>query len=224
MENDPAIWQVALFLVGSYLLGSIPSAYLAGRWLKGIDVRQYGTGNVGGSNVYHSVSRWAIIPVAIFDIGKAALAAWLALYVLEWGPGVAMAAGLCVFIGHTWSLFLGFKGGRGLSCVAGTLLVVFPWGGLILIALVLLGVPLKNTVTTSIALLLLPLVSVALGEPAAVTWGCLAFILLTALKRLEGNRVPLPSGKDRWPVIWRRLWLDRDIADHKEWLARRPEL
>ena len=129
MDNNLTVWQVLLFLVGAYLLGSIPSAYQAGRWLKGIDVRQYVTGNVGGSNVFHSVSRWAIVPVAIFDIGKAALAAWLALYVLEWGPAVAMAAGLCVFIGHNWSLFLDFKGGRGLSCVAGTLLVVFPWGG-----------------------------------------------------------------------------------------------
>lgn len=222
MDNDLILWQVGLFLAGAYLLGSIPSAYLAGRWLKGIDVRQYGTGNVGGSNVWHSVAHWAIVPVAIFDIGKAAFAAWLALYVLEWGYGVAMAAGICVAIGHAWSIFLGFQGGRGLSCVVGLLAVTFPVGALILVVFVVSGFLLKNTAGTTIGLLLLPPVSIALGEPTAVTWGCIALILFTGIKRLEGNRVPLPAGKDRWPVIMRRLWQDRDIADHEEWLSRRP--
>ena len=222
MDNDPAVWQVALFLVGSYLLGSVPSAYLAGRWVKGIDIRQYGTGSVGGSNVWNSVAHWAVVPVAIFDIGKAALVAWLALYMLEWGEGVAMAAGLCAAIGHAWPIFLNFTGGRGVGCIFGTLVVVFPWGALILITLVILGYLLKNTAGTSIGLLLLPPASLASGEPAAVTWGCVAFILFTAAKRLEGNRVPMPASKDRWPVVWRRLWLDRDMVDHKEWRTRRP--
>jgi len=219
---DVRVWQVILFLVGAYLIGSVPSAYLAGRWLKGIDVREYGSGNVGGSNVWHSVARWAIVPVAIFDIGKAALMTWLAMVVLEWGAGLALVAGLFVAIGHAWSIFLRFSGGRGLSCLVGTLLVAFPTGCLVLVVAVVLGYLLKNTAGTTIGFLLLPVTSLVMAEPAAVTLGCLAIILFTALKRLEGNRKPLPQGSDRWPVIWRRLWLDRDIADHEEWLKRRP--
>jgi glycerol-3-phosphate acyltransferase PlsY len=222
VNNDVVTWQAILLLVGAYLLGSIPSAYLAGRWIKGIDVREYGSGNVGGSNVWHSVARWAIVPVAIFDIGKAVLMTWLTMYTLEWGVGLAFMAGLCVAIGHAWSIFLGFSGGRGLSCVVGTLVVVFPIGCLVLVIGVFLGYLLKNTAGTTIGMLLLPVVSLTMGELAAVTLGCLGIILFTALKRLEGNRRPLPQGKDRWPVIWRRRLLDRDIADHKEWLKRRP--
>jgi len=219
---DVEVWQVILFLVGAYLLGSVPSAYLVGRWLKGIDVREYGSGNVGGSNVWHSVARWAIVPVAIFDIGKAALMTWLAMVVLEWGAGLALVLGLFVAIGHAWSIFLRFSGGRGLSCLVGTLVVAFPTGCLVLVVAVVLGYLLKNTAGTTIGFLLLPVTSLAMAEPAVVTLGCLAIILFTALKRLEGNRKPLPQGSDRWPVIWRRLWLDRDIADHEEWLKRRP--
>jgi len=53
-------------------------------------------------------------------------------------------------------------------------------------------------------------------------WGCVAAIVLTAVKRLEANRAPLPSGPERRQVIWRRLWLDRDIPSHEAWVARGP--
>ena len=222
MTSDPLLWQLALFLIGSYLLGAIPSAYLMGRWLRGIDIREYGSGNVGGSNVWHSVSRWAIVPVALFDIGKAVFVAWLALYFLEWGPGVAMGGGIMTLIGHAWSLFLDFNGGRGLSCIVGMLVVIFPLGGIFLIIAVITGYLLKNTGGTTLGLLALPFISLVSGEPLAVTLGTVGLILVTAIKRLEGNRVPLPEGDERWSVAWRRIWLDRDIADHQEWLKRRP--
>ena len=61
-----------------------------------------------------------------------------------------------------------------------------------------------------------------MAQPVEVTLGCLAMVLIAVLKRLEANRAPLPAGPERWPTIWRRVWLDRDIADHEEWLARRP--
>ena len=67
-----------LVLVG-YLLGSIPTAYLAGLWLKGIDLRKYGSGTVSGSMVWEHVARWAVIPVGIFDLLKASFPTWLAL-------------------------------------------------------------------------------------------------------------------------------------------------
>ena len=61
-----------LLLLVAYLLGSVPSAYLIAKWTRGIDIRQYGSGNVGASNISTVVSkRWAI-PVTIFDIGKGA--------------------------------------------------------------------------------------------------------------------------------------------------------
>ena len=215
------VWQTISLLVGAYLLGSVPTAYLSGRWLRGIDVRQHGTGNVGGSNVWHSVAHWAVVPVGLFDVVKAALPAWLALGPLHLGYPVAVAAGLCAGLGHAWSLYLGFTGGRALSTILGTLAVVFPSGALIQLLVMGLGLALRfEALSALLGLLALPLLGLAFGQPPAVTWGCVAMILLTAVKRVEANGAPLPSGPERWRVTWRRLWLDRDILSHEKWVAR----
>lgn len=222
-REEGMVWQAVLLCVGAYLVGGFPTAYVVGRLVKGIDIRQHGTGNVGVSNVWHSVARWAVIPTAIGDVGKAVLPTWLALGPLDLGYPAAVAAGLCAALGHAWSPYLGFTGGRGLASMIGTLLVVFTWGGLIQVLAMVLGLVLKVELFTTLSLLLMPLLSLAFGRPAAATWGCVAMIVITLAKRLEANRTPLPAGRDRWRVIWRRIWLDRDVPSHKEWLSRPPE-
>jgi len=215
-------WRAIALLAAAYLLGSIPTAYLTGRWLRGIDVRRYGTGNVGGSNIWHSVARWAMVPVGLFDVSKAALPAWLALSQPELGYPWAVGAGMCAALAHAWSPFLGFTGGRALSCILGTLAVVFPWGALIQLLVMGLGLALHVDLMTILGLLTLPILSLTFGQPPTVTWGCVAMILLTAAKRVEANHTPLPRSSEKWAVVWRRLWLDRDIPSHEEWVARRP--
>ena len=121
------IVESALLIVSGYLLGSIPTAYLVGRWIKDLDLRRYGSGTVSGSMVWEHVARWAVVPVGLFDMFKAALPAWLGLR-LELGMPVAVAAGLAAVAGHNWPVFLRFTGGRGLGSFMGVLLVVFPWG------------------------------------------------------------------------------------------------
>jgi len=74
----------------------------------------------------------------------------------------------------------------------------------------------------TLGLLTLPILSLTFGLPPAVTWGCIAMILLTAAKRVEANRTLLPRSPEKWAVVWRRLWLDRDIPSHEEWVARKP--
>ncbi len=222
MENDTTIWLILLYLLAAYLFGAIPSAYIIVRLLKGTDIRDYGSGNVGGSNAGNALGLWAMILIAAIDIAKGALVVWLAFYPLDFGYAPAVAAGLCATIGHNWSIYLRFSGGRGLSTMVGTLLVVFPWGAVFFLLSAFIGWRLKSTAGSSVGLLGLPLLSLLLDMPPAVTWGALAMILITSLKRLEANRRPLPDGPDRWAVIWRRLWLDRDLADHAQWLARRP--
>ena len=216
------IWQLILYLVGAYLIGSIPTAYLAGRLLKGIDIREYGSGNVGGSNAGNTLGRPLMFIVGFIDIIKVALPTWLALVPLDLGYGPAVAAGLSATIGNNWSILLGFTGGRGLSAFLGMLVIVFPVGAGFLMLAIIIGFFFRTTAGSTVGLLGLPFLSMALDMPDAVTWGCVGMILITALKRLEANRSPLPPGPERWGVIWRRLWLDRDIADHQKWLARRP--
>jgi glycerol-3-phosphate acyltransferase PlsY len=221
-QMTQGVWQILLLCVGAYLLGSIPTAFLVGRLILGGDIRKYGTGNVGGNNLWHSGVRWAIAPVGLFDIAKAAFPAWLALGPLKLGYGAAVMAGICAAIGHAWSIFLDFSGGRAVSTIIGTLLVVFPAGAFFQLLIMGVGLLLRVHLLTTFGLLALPFLSAASGRPPAVTWGCIAMIALTAAKRLEANGAPLPPGQERWSVLWRRLWLDRDIASHEQWVARRP--
>jgi glycerol-3-phosphate acyltransferase PlsY len=216
--------MAVLLIVAGYLLGSIPSAYLAGRWTKGLDLRRYGSGTVSGSMVWEHVARWAVIPVGLFDVGKAALPAWLGLR-LGLGMPVAAAAGLAAVAGHNWPIFLHFTGGRGLGAFMGVLLVIYPWGFPWMLAFLAVGWRLGDSAPWALAsLVTLPVLSYLAGGPEVVAPAAGLMLLLTLAKRLEANRRPLPPpGPERRQVILRRLFFDRDIAAHAEWIRRRPE-
>jgi len=212
-----------LLITGGYLLGSIPSAYWAGRWIKGIDLRQYGSGTVSGSMVWEHVARWAIFPVGIFDIAKAALPTWLGLE-LDLGENIAAAAGLAAVVGHNWPIYLGFKGGRGLSPFIGVLLIIFPWGFPWMLAFLAIGFLLGDSAPWALASLgTLPLPAYWLDKLATVSFAAGSMLLVTLGKRLEANGRPLPPpGIERRQVLLRRLILDRDILSHTEWINRQP--
>lgn len=224
MEGADMTIELVLLVAGGYLLGSIPTAYLAGRWLKGIDVRRFGSGTVSGSMVYEHVARWAVIPVGLFDLGKAALPAWLAVQ-LGFGLPMAAAGGLAAVAGHNWPLFLRFKGGRGLGCYLGVLLVIFPWGFPWLLTFLAVGWRLGDSAPWALAgLVTLPAFACIIGGPHVAGPATAMMLALTLAKRLEANGRPLPpSGPERRQVILRRLFLDRDIASHEEWIRREPE-
>jgi glycerol-3-phosphate acyltransferase PlsY len=215
--------ESGLLVILGYLLGSIPTAYLVGRWLKNLDLRSYGSGTVSGSMVFEHVARWAVVPVGLFDVGKAALPAWLGLQ-LGMGVEAATAAGLAAVAGHSWSVFLRFTGGRGLSPYMGLLLIVFPWGFPWMLAFLAVGWRLGDSAPWALAsLVTLPLLGHLVGDPQVVAPASGMMLLLTLAKRLEANRRPLPPpGPERRSVIMRRLFLDRDVASHAEWINRRP--
>lgn len=114
-----------LILLISYIIGAIPAAYIAGR-IKGIDIRKVGSKNVGGMNTFSSVGKIAGLLVAIFDVGKGALVAWLATFLSEGHPFVPLLAVVFAIIGHNWMIFIGFRGGKGLSTLIGALLFLSP--------------------------------------------------------------------------------------------------
>jgi len=214
------VMSILLVIVG-YLLGSIPSAYVAGKWLKGVDLRWRGSGTVSGTGVYYHAARWAVVPVGLFDIAKASLSTWVGLR-LGLGLPIALAAGLAAVIGHDWPLYLRFKGGRGISPFIGVSLVVFPWGFPWLLAFLAIGRVLNYTaVVALLGIGSLPLLTWWLGKPPAVTWACVGMVLLTVIKRLEANRLPLPPpGPERRRVLLRRLLLDRDTRARDAWVHR----
>ena len=113
-------------LIGAYLLGGIPTAYLAGRLVRGIDIRDHGSGNVGATNAVR-VLGWRIgIPVLLADILKgvaAVLVCRLLWPELSWMPVIGGVVSIC---GHIWTVFLGFKGGKGVATSTGVFLALSP--------------------------------------------------------------------------------------------------
>ena len=119
-------------VVLGYLLGSIPSAYIATRLAVGKDLRQLGGGNVGGLNVYREVGLVPAAVAGIADVGKGAAAVAIAY----WGLALtdltqpwALAAGLAAVVGHNWMVFLKFSGGKGMGPTIGALFVLLPLYG-----------------------------------------------------------------------------------------------
>ena len=120
------------FIVGKillgYLLGSISGSLLLGR-LRGIDIRQHGSGNAGGTNALRTLGLKFAAGVMLIDVGKGALATWIGL---QGGADpqlalrVALACGFAAVLGHVWPLFHGFRGGKGVATVIGLLLVLWP--------------------------------------------------------------------------------------------------
>lgn len=116
----------ALALAGSYLVGAIPASYLVARLGRGIDLREHGSGNLGATNLYRTLGWKFAVPVGIFDIGKGAVP------VLFFAPAVsasrffALACGLTAVVGHVFSVFVRFKGGKGVATAAGAMLAIAP--------------------------------------------------------------------------------------------------
>jgi glycerol-3-phosphate acyltransferase PlsY len=214
-------FQPMLLILGGYLLGSIPSGYLAGRWIKGIDLRKYGSGTVSGSMVWEHVAHWAIIPVGVMDILKATFPVWLGLK-LSMSEEVSVAAGLAAVVGHNWPIYLHFSGGRGISPFLGVLLIVFPWGFPWMLLFLAVGYLLGDSAPWALAgLILLPLFNHWIGGPAIIFWLTAFMLVITIIKRLEANHRPLPQERRaRRTVLLRRIFFDRDIASHKEWINR----
>ncbi len=220
------IIKFVLLLLGGYLLGSVPSAYLVAKWSRGIDIRQYGSGNVGASNVFSVVSkRWAI-PVTIFDIGKGALTVWVA-ELLGLGAAQQVAAGLMTITGHNWPIFLRFQGGRGIFTSLGVIAMLSPKLGLITLIIAYILAPLRQlALGVTLALVSLPLFSWFLSQPLdiderlPITLGFVALALIGLSKRLVAPRTSLSQSVSTAQLVVNRLLFDRDIRDRKAWISR----
>lgn len=116
-----------LLVAVSYLLGSIPSSYLAGRLARDIDLREHGSGNLGATNTFRVLGAWVAAPVLLFDLAKGWFPAW---YFPLWDTAAAwqwaLAYGAAAIVGHVFSVFMGFRGGKGVATAAGVFLALAP--------------------------------------------------------------------------------------------------
>lgn len=129
--NNPNLILI-LILFASYLIGSFPTSILMGRFLKGIDIREHGSGNAGGTNVFRVLGWKPALIVIAFDIFKG----WFPTFYLAKLffdstslPDLGLfqiLCGFCAVLGHTYTIFAGFKGGKGVGTLAGLLIALFP--------------------------------------------------------------------------------------------------
>ena len=124
----PLAAAVPLALAGGYLIGAIPFGLLAGK-LRGVDVRKYGSGKTGSANVTRSLGVRIGLMVMLLDMAKGAAAVLLARAISA-DEAMPALAGIAAVVGHNWSLFIGFTGGRGVSTGVGGLLALVPPAGL----------------------------------------------------------------------------------------------
>lgn len=123
-----------LVLAASYLLGAIPTSYVVGRLFRGIDLREHGSRNLGATNLYRTLGARYAIPVGLFDMAKGAIPVMVFAPLVSSSRFVAIACGIMAVVGHVYSVFVGFKGGKGVATASGVMLGLTPWA--VLVALV----------------------------------------------------------------------------------------
>lgn len=189
--------NAVVVLVLSYLLGSVPFGYLAGK-IKGVDIRSGGSGNIGATNTLRLLGPAAGATVLVLDVLKGVGAAWMGLNLAQpGGPWLGVAAGLFSVFGHNWSVFLGFKGGKGVATSFGFALYLMTLPSLVGFGTFLLVVAVTRYVSLGSIL-------GALGVlvAAAVTAQPLPYMILTVLAlafivaRHRSNLERLRQGKE----------------------------
>jgi glycerol-3-phosphate acyltransferase PlsY len=118
--------NILIAIICGYLLGSIPSAYIAGRLRKGIDIRTVGSKNMGAMNLYYEVGLIPAVLTLLADVSKGIAAILIARYLLDVPLLFELLAGFAAVIGHTFPVFLKFRGGKGGATTMGILLFLMP--------------------------------------------------------------------------------------------------
>jgi acyl phosphate:glycerol-3-phosphate acyltransferase len=139
----------ALILVIAYLFGSIPSGLIIGKKFYGIDIREHGSGNLGGTNTFRTLGVKAGLIVTIMDILKGTVAALLPLFFSVEPKMFMLVAGIFAVIGHMYPLFANFRGGKAVATSGGVLLGYDPLLFLILLAVFFLGLYASKYVSLS---------------------------------------------------------------------------
>lgn len=184
-------------IVAAYLLGSIPSAYIVGRLMRGMDLTEVGDGRIGMANTYRRVGLKGAIIVGAMDAGKGAAPVLLAQGLGLPLPAV-LAVGLAAVIGHNWSVFLRFKGGKGALTTYGVLVSLMVWQFFIALALAGVFYLLTHRSGTSTAILFgsLTVLNLVTGSLVLLSISPLIMSLPMVLKHIlipKTNRIRIDS-------------------------------
>lgn len=176
-------------VLASYLLGSLPFGLWIGRGLYGVDLREHGSKNTGATNAYRVLGRIPALLVFVCDTAKGMLGVYLGAQ-LAGSQLAEVACGIAAISGHNWSVFLGFKGGRGVATGLGVIALLSPKVTAIVFAVWALVVFLTKYVSLAsiIAAGLVPPLMWLLGDPAEIFWfgvAAAAFVIIRHRPNIE---------------------------------------
>jgi glycerol-3-phosphate acyltransferase PlsY len=186
----------AAAVVLAYLLGAIPSGVVAVRLVKGVDIRQVGSGRTGATNAYRAGGPWGLALTALGDLLKGTAALWASRLLMffahnpQWTPWVETLAGIAAVAGHNWSVWLGFRGGAGTATTVGVLAAMnlYVAIGSAIIGLVAVGIARMASVG-SIAIALAMSVALAIAAVTQLTpWAYLPFGIIGGMLTLWALR------------------------------------
>lgn len=168
-----------------YFIGSIPFSYLVSRSMGGIDIRTKGSGNVGATNVLRTMGIPAAILAFVGDLGKGILAAWIGL--LVGGESMAAVCAVAAVIGHCYTVFLGFRGGKGVAASGGILFFLMPEVGLILLGIFLLVAIFTRYVSLAscTVAVLFPVAVLATHQDMSYFWMSLVLAIIVVFKHRD---------------------------------------
>jgi len=197
-----------LWIVLSYLVGSIPAGFLISKYSKGIDIRSVGRKQIGATNVFHYVGKWPGILTGIFDITKG----WVVVFLAQefgFSLWVQIFAGLAAVAGHNWPIYLKFFGGRGVATLLGVTFAlnsaIFPYAAAVLLLIMFLwdGAP-----ATLVFLLIYLLSNYYSGQPEQYVFALLVFPMVL-IKRLAGVEKDFSKSESKVSAVFSRLLFDR---------------
>ena len=178
--------SILLAAILGYLLGAIPFGLIIGRLTKGIDLREYGSHRTGATNALRTLGTPAAAAVFLLDVGKGVVAVLLARLLFDGDPLVewaAAVAGFAAIVGHNWSLFIGFTGGRGVATSAGALGAMSIWTILIVAPIVVLVIWRSRYVSLGsvTGALTAPIITAVLATFGAATAPAIAYALASGV-------------------------------------------
>jgi len=216
------ISDIVIAIVIGYILGSIPSAYLAGRLRKGVDIREVGSKNMGAMNVYYEVGLVEAVLVTLVDLGKGVGA----ILLVRWLSDIPLTSqfdfltgltGAAAVIGHVFPVFLKFRGGKGGATAIGILIFLMPWAVpfLFIVFAIALRITRNPTFSYSLLLVVFPFVAGFIyvdryGEPLALVFysiGLGIFLGIQYIPRIK--EMHDKAGGDWRKVIKRRSLRER---------------